>query len=219
MSVSTDNFLKSIYHISHELEEKVTATHLSEQLSVSKAAITDMARTLTQKGMVKYKPYREIGLTPKGKKAALGIVRKHRLWELFLSKVLLLNHAEIHHEAEKLEHQTSDFLLNKIDEYLGYPEFDPHGDPIPTQNGKIPNIKGMTRLSEISQTGRFLIVRVQMSDPEVSQFLTRHQLAVHTTIRITEILTSQPYFSIKIGDRSLIIDQNLARNIYVKPTQ
>ncbi|NBC84547.1 MAG: metal-dependent transcriptional regulator [Bacteroidetes bacterium] len=219
MSVSTDNFLKSIYHISNELEEKVTTTNLSEKLSVSKAAITDMARNLTQKGFVEYQPYREINLTAKGTSAALGIVRKHRLWELFLSKVLKLSHTEIHHEAERLEHQTSDFLLNKIDEYLGYPEFDPHGDPIPRKNGKIPNLKGVTRLSEISETGKYVVVRIQLSDQEVANFLAQQQVEVHKKIAVTQILTDQKYFSVHIGSNAVIIDQNLAKNIYVKPIE
>ena len=138
MSVSTENFIKSIYLLKSDYGLKANSSNLSKQLNISHAAVTDMSRKLAIKGWIVYEKYKEITLTPDGEKMALNIIRRHRLWELFLSSVLNIPVTKVHQEAEILEHQTSDFLIDKIDEYLGKPNFDPHGDPIPDFEGKLP---------------------------------------------------------------------------------
>lgn len=129
-SVSVENIVKAIYSL-HTLGENVKTGVLAEKLNVSAAAITDISRKLSAKGIIDYEKYKGLNLTMKGRRIAINVIRKHRLWETFLHETLGLSLTEIHDEAENLEHQTSDFLADKLSEYLGHPEKDPHGQEIP----------------------------------------------------------------------------------------
>lgn len=129
-SVSVENIVKAIYS-SHTLGENVKTGTLAEKLNVSAAAITDISRKLSAKGIIDYEKYKGLSLTMKGRRIALNVIRKHRLWETFLHETLGLSLTETHDEAENLEHQTSDFLADKLSEYLGHPDKDPHGQEIP----------------------------------------------------------------------------------------
>ena len=135
MSISIENFVKAIYLQEQRMGEDTRPGTLSKLLNITNAATTDMARNLSEKKLVNYTKYQKLSLTPEGKKLALNVLRKHRLWEAFLHKTLDLSLHEIHLEAEKLEHLTSDFLADRIDKYLNYPASDPHGDPIPCSEG------------------------------------------------------------------------------------
>lgn len=130
-TISKENYLKVIFNQNELVNDFVTTSQMAQELDVSNAAISDMAKKLSSEGLITYEKYKGMELTSKGEKMALKVIRRHRLWELFLMKILGLNWSEIHDEAENLEHHSSDFLIDKIDEYLGYPEFDPHGHPIP----------------------------------------------------------------------------------------
>lgn len=154
MSVSIDNFLKNIYLLNQETAGAVTSSNLAGRLEISVAAVTDMARKLGKQGVVDYKPYKALQLTRQGDEQALKIIRKHRLWELFLHEVLGLDLLSVHQEAERLEHHTSDDLMNHISRFLGHPDFDPHGDPIPGIGGHIPSEKGVIPLTEILENQR-----------------------------------------------------------------
>ena len=136
MSVSTENFLKAIFHFQNEGLE-ANSSRMAKKLGISNAAVTDMAKKLSRQKLIIYQKYKGLKLTEKGRTLAVSIIRRHRLWELFLHDVLGLSWAEVHDEAEMLEHQTSNFLIEKIDKYLGHPEFDPHGAPIPDQRWNI----------------------------------------------------------------------------------
>jgi DtxR family Mn-dependent transcriptional regulator len=142
ITISKEDYLKEIYKIAIDNDSNVSTANLAEKLSVTNAATSDMAKKLAKAGYIIYEKYKGIRLTTRGKKEALKIIRRHRLWESFLIETLGLNWGEVHEEAEKLEHQTSDFLIDKIDEYLDYPQFDPHGEPIPTKLGRIPEASG-----------------------------------------------------------------------------
>jgi DtxR family transcriptional regulator, Mn-dependent transcriptional regulator len=136
MSVSIENFIKAIYKQGIHSVADTRLSTIARLLSISNAAATDMARKLAKKGIVNYVKYKPLSLTEYGLNLALNVIRKHRLWESFLYKTLNLSLHEIHREAELLEHQTSDLLAEKIENYLGFPATDPHGDPIPALNGK-----------------------------------------------------------------------------------
>ena len=135
-SLTEENYIKSIYSLSQEAGE-VSASDLAKKLRVKLPTINSMIKKLSAKKMVAYAPYRGIKLTEKGRKEALSIIRKHRLAELFLVKVMDLGWEEVHDIAEQLEHVNSERFYNRIDEMLGYPEADPHGEPIPDVNGKV----------------------------------------------------------------------------------
>ncbi|MEN8194662.1 MAG: metal-dependent transcriptional regulator, partial [Bacteroidota bacterium] len=139
-SISKENYLKAVYQLCQNSANSVSTLALAQKLNITNAATSDMAKGLLKQGFVNYKKYKGVSLTSKGKEIAVGILRRHRLWELFLMQSLELGWEEVHNEAENLEHQTSDFLIDKIDDYLGNPQFDPHGEPIPQKNGSIPRM-------------------------------------------------------------------------------
>ena len=131
-SEQIENYLKNIYKL-QESRRKVSTSLLSEQLRISAASVSEMVKKLSESGQLKYTPYRGVELTEQGRRKALRIIRRHRLWELFLVEVLKYPWDEIDEEAEKLEHMTSERLESRIDEILGYPSVDPHGDAIPSR--------------------------------------------------------------------------------------
>src|SRR6187399_2758629 len=135
-STSEENYLKTIFHLQTK-DENVSTNELAEKLKAKPASITDMMKKLKTRKLVNYQPYQGFRLTSEGKKVALGIIRRHRLWEYFLSEKLKFEWDEVHEVAEELEHVSSRKLIDKLDEFLGHPRFDPHGDPIPDVHGKM----------------------------------------------------------------------------------
>ena len=134
-SVSEENYIKAIYHIQQSVDT-VSTNALAEQLKTKPASVTDMLKKLKTKKLLHYEPYQGVRLTAEGRKLALGIVRKHRLWEFFLVEKLQFGWDEVHEVAEELEHISSKKLIDKLDAYLDFPRFDPHGGPIPDENGR-----------------------------------------------------------------------------------
>jgi DtxR family transcriptional regulator, Mn-dependent transcriptional regulator len=130
-TLSEENYLKAIYHLSKEEDESVSTNALAERLETTAASVSDMLKKLAKKELIEYKKYQGVNISEKGKRVALQIIRKHRLWEVFLVEKLSFNWDEVHEIAEQLEHIDSPTLVKRLDEFLGYPKFDPHGDPIP----------------------------------------------------------------------------------------
>jgi DtxR family Mn-dependent transcriptional regulator len=137
-SVSVEDYLLTIYRLQAE-RSPVSTTALAGQLGVAPPSVTGMARKLDRDGLVSYEPYRGVVLTAAGEKVALHLLRRHRLWELFLTRVLGLPRDEVHAEAHRLEHATSERVTDRLAAFLGEPEADPHGQPIPTRNGTLPD--------------------------------------------------------------------------------
>src|SRR6476660_6464726 len=135
-STSEENYIKTIYHLQNG-QNTVSTNALAEKLSTKPASVTDMMKKLKTKKLLHYQPYQGFRLSNEGKKVALGIIRRHRLWEYFLAEKLKFNWDEVHAVAEDMEHVSSKKLIDNLDEFLGYPRFDPHGDPIPDVHGKI----------------------------------------------------------------------------------
>ncbi|HEV7621392.1 MAG TPA: metal-dependent transcriptional regulator, partial [Flavisolibacter sp.] len=138
-TTSEENYLKTIFHLQTE-DGIVTTNALAKKLHTRPASVTDMMKKLDAKNLLHYKPYYGFSLSAEGKKVALFIIRRHRLWEYFLSEKLKFDWSEIHPLAEELEHISSKKLTDRLDEFLGYPQYDPHGDPIPDTKGRIKNI-------------------------------------------------------------------------------
>ncbi len=136
LTQAEENYIKSIYHL-QQSAGYVTTNELAAMLGARPASITDMLKKLKSKKLLQYEPYKEFCLSALGKKIALGIVRKHRLWEYFLVEKLQFGWDEVHEVAEELEHIGSEKLVEKLEAFLNYPRFDPHGDPIPDSNGKM----------------------------------------------------------------------------------
>ena len=136
-TTSEENYLKAIFHLGHGQQKAVLTSEIASNLNTAPASVTDMIKKLSEKDLVSYERYRGVRVTRKGERAALDVIRRHRLWEVFLTDVLQFGWDEVHHLAEELEHVSSDELISRLDRFLGNPKFDPHGDPIPDKNGKI----------------------------------------------------------------------------------
>src|ERR1700712_3517669 len=137
-SASKENYIKAIFHLQEQGQESVTTNALADALQTKPASVTDMLKKLKTQKLLQYEKYRGVKLTPEGKKLAIQIIRKHRLWEFFLVEKLHFGWEEVHDIAEELEHISSKKLIDRLDEFLGFPQADPHGDPIPDSNGKMP---------------------------------------------------------------------------------
>ncbi len=217
MSVSTENFVKAIYQLQHDSGLEASPSNLAGHLGISRAAITDMARKLGQKGLVRYKKYKALELSGEGVKMAIGVIRRHRVWEQFLHEVLGINLEKVHPEAEKLEHQTSDFLLEKLDEFLGHPRYDPHGDPIPDKSGKFTESAGQVPLKNGPLKKKLQIERVLFQHEHSASFFTRNKIRPGETIKILEKFDTDNTLSIEIHDKEIVLNEDISRSIFVKP--
>jgi len=215
MSVSTENFLKAIYKIKMEELEGATSTRLAKRLNISNAAVTDMAKNMARKGMVKYRKYKGIELTEEGRSRALKIIRKHRLWELFLTRVLNYSWDEVHQDAEMLEHQTSDLLLERLDQYLGQPAYDPHGEPIPDKRGKLPESEGFLKLTNCPEGKDYKIVQINPGSNNLTMFFKENGFQLGTMIYLKK--RYEDIIEIRLEKTKLAIPTSIAGNLYVKP--
>jgi DtxR family Mn-dependent transcriptional regulator len=209
-----ENYLKSIYAIETD-RGKVSTTILSERLRISAASATEMIKKLAEEGLIMHEPYKGVHLTETGKKQALQIVRRHRLWELFLVKVLQYEWDEIHDEAERLEHIASDKLLNRIDEILGYPNRDPHGDPIPSADGKLKRAK-LRSLSSVRGGESVKVTRVSDSNAEILQYLQKLGVRLGKKLAVRERMEFDGSFRVEIDGKKQFISAKLAQHIYVE---
>lgn len=213
-TVSTENYLKTIYQ-SRDSDEKISTSAMADKLEVSNAAISDMAKKLSSNGLISYKKYEGIELTEKGLKLAMQVVRRHRLWELFLTKVLGLSWSEVHQEAEKLEHHSSDALVNKIEEYLEYPTVDPHGDPIPDREGNLPKLPEFKKLLECEPGISCKIVRVHDKNMELMDYLSRIGLTLNKKIKVLQKLSFDNSLIIKLDGSEYSLSEKISDNVFV----
>lgn len=216
MSISIENFVKTIYLQEQRKGEDTRPGTLAKLLNITNAATTDMARSLAQKNLVNYTKYQKLSLTPEGRKLALNILRKHRLWEAFLHKTLNLSLQEIHEEAERLEHLTSDFLADKIDVYLNHPAADPHGDPIPCNDGIETPMSNAIVLSEAEINKDYTIVRLFSSNPEVFDFCASNDIAIGRTLRVEKIFEEMKMIEVSIGGKQLLLNEDFTNIIYIE---
>ena len=216
-NISKENYLKVIFNREEENKKPVPTSYLAEKLNVSRSAISDMAKRLSEEEYVKYEKYHGIQLLPRGRELAVEIVRKHRLWELFLVKALNMRICEVHDEAELLEHMTSAKLIDKIDSYLGHPKFDPHGDPIPTKKGKLPKLKNMISLSESDENRKYVVARITDTQKDAIYFLRKLGIILGEVIAIEKVLPDNGGVLIKKGKTLHSLSNNLADGVFVTP--
>ena len=217
VSIATENFIKTIYQF-HRLKGQDTRPgSIAAALEISSAAATDMARKLARKNLIEYEKYKALRLTPAGEKMALGIIRKHRLWETFLFEVFGMGMHEIHREAELLEHLTSDFLAERISDFLGHPTTDPHGDPIPDQKGKISELPGTVLLSQAQAKSKYRISRLSGSDKSFFDFCQTRGLTPGAEILVKLQLHSPRMTEIELADTVLLLHAGIAQTLHVIP--
>ncbi|WP_026473460.1 metal-dependent transcriptional regulator [Alkaliflexus imshenetskii] len=213
MSASVDNFLKTIYLISNEVQGVVTGTLIASRLNISAAAVTDMTRKLATRGLVNYTPYREIGLTTTGEQQALKIVRRHRLWELFLHETLGMDLKEVHDEAERLEHHASDRLIDCIEQFLAHPRFDPHGEPIPDKNGMLTQIKDAIELIDATPDEDYIICSIRIQKSEVFDIFTHYDIRPGKHIKVVRRFDFDNSLEVQINNQNILLSNTLACKI------
>jgi DtxR family Mn-dependent transcriptional regulator len=216
-SSTVENYLKAIYHLGGGPESGVVATgELARRLKITPGSVTLMLRRLAQSGLVKYESHQGARLTKKGQRAAVRVVRCHRLLELYLTNTLGLPWDEVHDEAERLEHAVSDRLLARMDEYLGYPDRDPHGDPIPDADGRMRTREG-TPLAECAPQTRFMLLRVPDRSADLLRYLRDGGVTVGTEARVLENQPSAGIVIVEVGDRQMSLSREVAGSILVRP--
>lgn len=219
MSIAIENFVKAIYKNDKNDSNDTKPGNIAKKLGISNAAATDMAKKLASKDILNYEKYQELQLTDKGTKMALNIVRKHRLWEALLFKLFDMSLHEIHTEAELLEHQTSDFLANKISAYLGNPKFDPHGDPIPNAQGEITTIDNSIALSQTKAGQSYIISRLMSDDKEFFDFCALHGLKYGNRITVTNQFSKNRMTQLSINNNTILLNEDFTNIIYVNETK
>lgn len=213
-SVSEENYIKAIFHLQEEVE-RVNTLQLAQVMKAKPASITDMLKKLKNKKLLDYQPYYGFKLTTEGNKIALGIIRRHRLWEYFLSEKLKFNLHEIHELAEVLEHVSSKKLIDKLDEYLGSPKFDPHGDPIPDLNGKIAQ-EDHILLSNMKVKAKGKVSRIASASKKIMELIGHQQIKLGTSIIIQQKFEFDDSMEILVdGKHKTNISQQLAKNIFI----
>ena len=211
---SEENYLKAIFHL-QSADGTVTTNALAESLQTRPASVTDMMKKLNAKKLLHYKPYYGFSLSTEGKRIALHVVRKHRLWEYFLAEKLKFNWNEVHDMAEELEHISNKKLIDKLDEFLGYPGFDPHGDPIPDSRGKIKNIDKIA-LSDLPLQQTAEICKVTNQSDDLLELLHHRQIGIGTRIEIKKRFSFDQSMEIKVRNNLFTISHQLAKYLFVK---
>ncbi|MBC7554003.1 MAG: metal-dependent transcriptional regulator [Taibaiella sp.] len=212
---SEENYLKAIYKLGRRPGEKISPTAIAEELSNNPASVVDMIKKLADKKLISYEKSKGVKLTDKGKKAALLIVRKHRLWEVFLLEKLAYTWDEIHEIAEQLEHIHHPDLADRLDKFLGFPQFDPHGDPIPKSNGDMPALAGIT-LEDMAVGCSGQVVGVRDTSSPFLQYLRQLNVGIGTQITITEKIVYDGSLVIKVGVAAgTTVSKKFAENVLV----
>jgi DtxR family Mn-dependent transcriptional regulator len=213
-SEQVENYLKNIYKL-QESEGKVTTTSLSERLRISPPSVTEMIKKLADEGSVTHTPYKGVELTAEGRMQALRIIRRHRLWELFLAEVLKYPWDEIDEEAERLEHFTSERLEQRLDEALGHPRKDPHGHIIPTAGGDVEEA-ALLSLADVEPGTTVAVARVSDSSPEILQYAAKLGIILNKKIKVKDRIEFDGSLRVEVGRKEQFVSSKLAKNIFVE---
>ena len=213
---SEEDYLKAIFHLHKQGSAKVSLAALASKLGNKPASVIDMIKKLVNKKLVEYDKFRGVKLSNIGNKSALQVIRKHRLWELFLQDKLGYTWDEVHQIAEQLEHVHDSELADRLDKFLNFPQFDPHGDPIPDRNGKLPEIKSF-RLTESKQRENSFVVGLADMSHEFLKYLDKVGIHIGTEITLIENNAFDNSLDIKINGKTKIhLSQQAAQNILVR---
>lgn len=213
-SYTEENYLKAIYHLSTN-EALVQTNAIAEQMQTKAASVTDMLKKLADKSLIAYTRYQGAKLTEKGRNAAIAIIRKHRLWEVFLVEKLKFGWDEVHDLAEELEHISSDELTKRLDDFLGYPSHDPHGDPIPDACGNFSPISAL-RFQQIKPGESILLKGVSLHSSSFLQHLDRLGLKIGSELRLVAIADFDQSVEVQLGERKIILSENVAKHLIIE---
>lgn len=214
-SHSEENYLKAIFHLGAEGSQSVATNSIARRIKTKPSSVTDMMQRLAEKGLVYYKKYKGVSLTESGKSAALSIIRKHRLWEVFLVDKLHFTWDEVHDVAEQLEHIKSEKLVDLLDKHLGFPQYDPHGDPIPTKDGKYPS-RDKQLLSQLPTGSEGICIGVKDSSASFLKYLDRNEISLGDKIQLLEREDFDNSLVVSVKDKKMRVSQQIAANLYLK---
>jgi len=215
LSQTEENYLKAIYNIGLSNTKSVNTTLIANKLETKPSSVTDMIKKLAEKEFINYEKYKGVSLTQKGKKIAVEIIRKHRLWEVFLVNKLNYNWDEVHEIAEQLEHIKSKTLVGKLEEFLEYPKHDPHGDPIPDENGNIAHHKKIM-LSSVEPNTSCVVIGVKDSSSSFLNYLDNANIKLGCTLKVVTKEAFDNSMYIENGSLSISISYQIAKNLFVK---
>ena len=193
----------------------IKSNQIADRLNISGAAVTDMIKKLSKDGYVNYIKYKGIRLTKVGEEYAMNMVRRHRIWEVFLHQVVGIPWDKVHSEAENLEHSSSDDLVDRLEEMLDFPEFDPHGDPIPDKNGNLPEQKNSKSLSMIRSGEKVIVTKVNDFDSSFLKHISKIGIGLNKEIEVKEVLKFDGSMLIAIDGKEFSVSNKLAANIFV----
>lgn len=216
LSFAEENYLKAIFKITEKERKSAGTNAIAEILKTSAASVTDMIQRLSEKNLVNYEKYKGATLSADGNRIATDLIRKHRLWEVFLVEKLNFSWEKVHDIAEQMEHIKSDDLINKLDNYLGNPKFDPHGDPIPNAQGKF-TLRNQYSLDLLVEGETGVLVGVRNHLTEFLNYLNELKIALGTELRIINKLEYDKSVRVRINNTDeVIFPKKISRNLFVK---
>lgn len=214
-SNSEENYIKAVYHLQQN-SANVTTNELAAELKTKPASVTDMLKKLKAKKLINYEKYKGFRLSANGNKLALSIVRKHRLWEFFLVEKLQFGWDEVHEVAEELEHITSKKLVDKLDDFLGNPQYDPHGDPIPNKDGII-KLRKQIKLTDLEISRAGIVSSVGNQSSELLELLKHKNIVIGSKVEIKKKFSFDQSIEIKVQNQPVItISKELSDSLFVK---
>lgn len=213
-SFTEENYLKAIYHLTSDDNAPVTTNNIAEVTNTKAASVTDMLKKLADKALINYIRYQGVTLTDKGRGTAVNIVRKHRIWEVFLVDKLGFKWDEVHELAEELEHINSNQLIDRLDDFLGNPKVDPHGDLIPDKEGRFPKTE-LVKLAALKPGQTGTISGVCEHAPAFLQYLEKTGLTLGIRITVTDAMEYDGSMSLKLERREITVSNKVANNILI----
>jgi DtxR family Mn-dependent transcriptional regulator len=217
-NISIEDYLSAIYKYQDENSE-IKPNLIAEKLQISNAAVTDMLRRLSKEKYVNYEKYRKITLTEKGRTYARKMVRRHRIWEVFLNQIVGMPWDKVHDEAHRLEHSSSDDLINRMEEMLEFPEYDPHGDPIPSKEGKVPKLKKNIPLTLLKEGECGKVIRVNDFDEGFLAYIAEIGIRLNEMIEVKALRNFDKSIMINVDGKDWNISRKLAENVFVEITK
>ena len=212
---TTEDYLKAIFKLSGPLKKGVSTNSIAEELSTKASSVSDMVKKLSDKSLVHYIKYQGSTLTKEGEEIALRVIRKHRLWEVFLVEKLEFGWDEIHEIAEQLEHIRSSKLIDKLDAHLGFPKSDPHGDPIPDKNGLFPTIQKL-KLNELQVGEKAILIGVSEDSKDLLSYLDKIEMQLGSSIQVLDCFKFDKSIKVRINNKTeLTFSELVAKNLNI----
>ena len=213
-SQSEEDYLKALYHLEMDFDS-VSTNSIADYLDMKPSSVTDMLKKLAEKKFINYQKYKGTSLTKKGKLIALSIIRKHRLWETFLVDKLGFGWDQVHIIAEQLEHIKSEELIENLDNFLGNPKYDPHGDPIPNKDGEIEKMN-QKLLVELKASQKGIITGVKKGTASLLNYLDKEKIKLGDFIEVIEIVEFDGTYIVEINKRKLTFSEKICQNLLLE---